>query len=1025
MLTGAIALSLLSLNVHALSVGKMNIESYLGEPLDISIDVQSISKSELSTLDVSLASRALFTQAGIQYPENADNIQVQLDSSADDDAKILVTSSNSVSDPFVHLLLQISWSGGNMLREYTALLDPSDYQVQPIVKAAAPATKLGIVKSAPKTTLSSDTQYHPPVADGDSLSSIAALYRPADVSIQQAWMAFYNLNRSAFPDDNLNKITKGARLRIPTAEEMRAIPKSQAYSDAKQLTRPLKKVAAAPAPAPVHRISTIETLEPAAPTLVVGGAVKKAAPPAVSAPAAAPAVAAQDLAISDLKGYEQFATVVTEMGQFTQTVREQNKLFKDELVVTRGENKVLANRMANLEAQLGKMSQLLEMQSQALQAMNTQAAQPQAVELTKVDAPAPTPAPAPVVIPEPVAAPVVAEAPAPVTAEPATAQAKDDDNDGNKTYYEQLLEGAITDASEADKSYIEEIIGQSSTSMGMPDDNPVTAEMQIAAATPPAMPNMPADKATEMMMANVRASLGNLQGLGQGTAPVDTMPDLSNIEIKVADQDLAYLEALNEDDRGEIQKSEQRIADLERQLQEKLAAAQAPQAVAPQAAPAQATPTSQAAPAQAPATPARVAPPADEGIMGSISGMLSGIMESIGSVTSGISSEVWKLLAGAGIGILALMAVLGFRSRREEMSDDTDILPGQMSDMSTTTGSTSQAEFDDLSDFGARNSGDEAEMDIELHGSSMFDLSDESFMASEAIQDDSSLFAMDDDNSDMESLGDMDSTMMGGHDQSTLTAVDVDPIAEAEVYLAYDRKEQAIEVLEQSLKQNSNQPTVVTKLLGLYQSTENKDNFTTLFEASAGNIEDDEEWDKIKRMAKEVVPDHDLLADDFDSSIPVLMDELVDTENEVLDVDESEVAEEESTEDLFAVAAANLDKLDAEEAKEEITEAAAEKAESGLSLSLSDEPLGELAMPAVEEDSSSIGMDLESDRLEDELDDAMEEVNQHDPETALALAKAYIDLGEEDIAKDFLNDVVRDGDDEAKADAEKLLASMG
>lgn len=63
--------------------------------------------------------------------------------------------------------------------------------------------------------------------------------------------------------------------------------------------------------------------------------------------------------------------------------------------------------------------------------------------------------------------------------------------------------------------------------------------------------------------------------------------------------------------------------------------------------------------------------------------------------------------------------------------------------------------------------------------------------------------------------------------------------------------------------------------------------------------------------------------------------------------------------------------------------------------------------------------------LETELDEAMAEVNQHDPETALALAKAYIDLGEDDIAKDFLNDVIRDGADEMKADAEKLLASMG
>jgi len=1011
-LTGAIALSLLSLNVHALSVGKMNIDSYLGEPLDISINVNSVSKSELSTLEVSLASPALFTQAGIQYPDDAKNIRVELDTSNQDAAKILVTSTNSISDPFVHLLLKISWSGGNMLREYTALIDPSDYQEQPIVKASAPASRLGVVKADPPAIMAGDVQYHPPVVDGDSLSAIAALYRPADVSIQQAWMAFYNLNREAFPDNNLNKMTKGVRLRIPSVAEMKATPKDQALSQVKQLTRPLK--AASPAPEPV-KAAPVETAEPV-PTLVVGGAASPAIQASEqTAPATeqTTAAAAQALAMSDLEGYDQFATVVSEMGQFTQTIRQemsntrdQNKLFKEELIASRGENKVLANRMANLESQLGKMSQLLEMQSQALQALNANAIasleQGSAVQLTPVDAPAPVAVPAE---PAPVAVAPVAET-----------ETKD------KTYYEQLLEGAITDASEADQDYIKEIVSQSSTSMGMPDDNPVTPEMQIAAAKPD-RPAMPADQETEMMLENVRASLGNLQTIGQdssapATSPDVGTPDLSQIELKIADKDIAYIEALNEDDRGEIQKSEQRIAELERQLQEKIAAAQAP---APVAAPAPKAESAPAATATAPtaATTApettRITPSADQGFVASLTGMATGAIAAIASAGSGISSEIWKLIAGAGVGILALMGFLGFRNRREEVSsDDTDILHGQMSDMSTTTGSTTQTELDDLSDFGMRNNPDDGDIDIELHGSSMFDLSDESFMASEAIQDDSSLFAMDDDNSDMESLGDMDSTMMGGNDQSALTAVDVDPIAEAEVYLAYDRKEQAIEVLEQSLKQNSNQPPVVTKLLGLYQSMENKDSFTELFEASAGNIEDDEEWDKIKRMAKELVPDHHLLADDFDSSIPVLMDELMDSDDDIQETNESEEEEE----DLFAVAAANLEKLDSEPVGEE-TESAGE--ESGLSLSLSDEPLSADKPLSVDEQGNE-SLDME---FENELDEAMAEVNQHDPETALALAKAYIDLGENDIAKDFLNDVIRDGADEMKADAEKLLSSIG
>ena len=43
----------------------------------------------------------------------------------------------------------------------------------------------------------------------------------------------------------------------------------------------------------------------------------------------------------------------------------------------------------------------------------------------------------------------------------------------------------------------------------------------------------------------------------------------------------------------------------------------------------------------------------------------------------------------------------------------------------------------------------------------------------------------------------------------------------------------------------------------------------------------------------------------------------------------------------------------------------------------------------------------------------------------MALAKAYIELGEEDIAKDFLRDVISGGDAGLKSEAEEMLAKLG
>ncbi len=87
-----------------------------------------------------------------------------------------------------------------------------------------------------------------------------------------------------------------------------------------------------------------------------------------------------------------------------------------------------------------------------------------------------------------------------------------------------------------------------------------------------------------------------------------------------------------------------------------------------------------------------------------------------------------------------------------------------------------------------------------------------------------------------------------------------------------------------------------------------------------------------------------------------------------------------------------------------------------------------LSIPMDEEnDGESLSILLSEDesvQQDHELDSAVEEINQHEPDTALALAKAYIELGEEDIAKDFLRDVISDGDADLKSEAEEMLAKL-
>jgi len=179
-----------------------------------------------------LASREMFRLAEIEYPNNATKLRLELGPYDNGRALIKIQTAGGISDPFIHLLLNIRWSGGNILREYTALIDPAEYKVEPIAQAAAPATSLAVTKAnSTQAAVDSDSELFRPVRAGDTLSAIAALYRPSDVSIQQAWMAFYNLNQDAFLDGNLNKIEKGARLKIPSDAQMRALSRTDAIRD--------------------------------------------------------------------------------------------------------------------------------------------------------------------------------------------------------------------------------------------------------------------------------------------------------------------------------------------------------------------------------------------------------------------------------------------------------------------------------------------------------------------------------------------------------------------------------------------------------------------------------------------------------------------------------------------------------------------------------------------------------------------------------------------------------------------------
>ena len=61
-----VAALLFSLDVYAVGLGKLRVQSALDQPLQAEIELLSVNQAEFNTLNVGLASRSEFTRAGVE-----------------------------------------------------------------------------------------------------------------------------------------------------------------------------------------------------------------------------------------------------------------------------------------------------------------------------------------------------------------------------------------------------------------------------------------------------------------------------------------------------------------------------------------------------------------------------------------------------------------------------------------------------------------------------------------------------------------------------------------------------------------------------------------------------------------------------------------------------------------------------------------------------------------------------------------------------------------------------------------------
>lgn len=261
-------------DAQALALGRVVVQSALGEPLRAEIDVPDINAEEASSLRVGLASGDTFRAAGVDVNAALATLQISLQRRADGRAYLRLTSSRPVTEPFVDLIVEANWSSGRMVRDYTLLFDPpnlraaapqpapvapgvsaapapraaapapsvSQPQVQPpraatpAPAAAAPAPAAAPVPAPAPVARPTPAPAAPSSAGGgqvrvkagDTAGGIAAANKPAEVSLDQMLVAMLRQNPNAFISGNVNRMKAGVVLDLPSAAQASAIAPSEA-----------------------------------------------------------------------------------------------------------------------------------------------------------------------------------------------------------------------------------------------------------------------------------------------------------------------------------------------------------------------------------------------------------------------------------------------------------------------------------------------------------------------------------------------------------------------------------------------------------------------------------------------------------------------------------------------------------------------------------------------------------------------------------------------------------------------------
>jgi FimV-like protein len=196
--------ALLAPQSHALTLGEPSLVSAPGQPHVIELPLRDLGAIDLGQLKARLAPAQAWVLAGLK-PVDPASVEFSFTRSVNGPVLVVKTPS-SPEVQWLDILIELQWPNGRLQREMG-------------LPTRAQAEGKGPFVSVPTVLW---------VEPGDTAGALVDAHLDAMGTRDQAWAALVQANPNAFVDGNVNRLKAGVALKLPDAQQIKAIEPEQA-----------------------------------------------------------------------------------------------------------------------------------------------------------------------------------------------------------------------------------------------------------------------------------------------------------------------------------------------------------------------------------------------------------------------------------------------------------------------------------------------------------------------------------------------------------------------------------------------------------------------------------------------------------------------------------------------------------------------------------------------------------------------------------------------------------------------------